>query len=118
MDLWTPTIEAILAASTVSLVQSPYRSVIVTAASPSAMIIGVAPVAIAAAAYGWVQTHGPAAVMNDTATVDAAIGKMLEASPDRAGEVAGAAAGDEVRIGQCIQDEGDAEFLGAFLTLE
>lgn len=120
VTLWVPTNEAILAATTVSAIKSPYKSVIIHPSPPTAMLVGVAVRDLAVSTYGWFQTHGPCAVNNVTTSVNAAIGKLVMASANTNGAVEGmtAAGDDEIPVGQCIEDEATTEFLGVFLTLE
>lgn len=49
---------ALNTSDTVTLVKSPYADVIVHPSPPTAMVVGVAMGAVAAAGFGWVQTRG------------------------------------------------------------
>lgn len=56
---------ALTAASTVTLVVSPYSGVIIHPSPPTALVVGVAMSAVAAGEYGWFQTKGVGSVLSD-----------------------------------------------------
>jgi hypothetical protein len=119
VTLHSPLITAIAAADTVSAVMNPWQSVIISAAGPTALVVGVGVYAIPAANYGWLQVHGPCAVINET-TVDAAIGKSIKPSANTAGNVTGqtTAGLSNMILGQWIEDEATTQWGAAFLTIE
>lgn len=55
-------------ASRIDVIANPYWNVLANATTATAMPIGVAPFAVPASNYFWVQTRGPAAVLQDGAT--------------------------------------------------
>ena len=63
--------------TTVGLSRNPFASAIVHPSPPTARLLGVVPVAVAAAAYGWVQTKGPASVLTEGTLI---IGLSAQAS--------------------------------------
>lgn len=68
--------------SEVTLIHNRYRAVIVMPTTPTAEVIGVAPTAVPANAYFWVQTRGPAAVITS--------GTLVQARSAMAGGASGA----------------------------
>lgn len=64
---------------------NPYSGVIVNPTTPTSVAVGVAVHAIAASEYGWIQTHGPCAVLADGAN---AVGSAVVPSNGVAGVVA------------------------------
>ncbi len=56
---------AFVAGTTVSLTHSTYYKNIIHPSPPTALITGVTPVAFTADFYGWIQTWGPAVVLQD-----------------------------------------------------
>jgi hypothetical protein len=118
--LYSPINEAILAASTVSAIKSPYKSVIIHPSSPTAMVVGVCVYPLPVSTYGWLQVKGPCPIMNDTATDTLVIGTNAVCSPDRNGEVCGqnTGGGDEIIVGRVLTIEADAQFALIDLTLE
>ena len=54
---------------TITLIKNPYADVIISAAPPVALILGVATSPVPAAEFGWIQTWGPAAVLIDDTVV-------------------------------------------------
>lgn len=54
---------ALTTASEMTFTRNKYRDVIIHPSPPTAVLAGVAPFAVAASAYCWIQTWGPAAVL-------------------------------------------------------
>ncbi|KKN32002.1 hypothetical protein LCGC14_0818210, partial [marine sediment metagenome] len=54
---------ALGAGATVSLTHSPYYQTIIHPSPPTSLVVGVMPGIVTAANYGWLQTWGPAAVL-------------------------------------------------------
>lgn len=75
---------ALTAVSRVSLQQNPYHSVIQSPTTATGAVVGVAVYPITASHYGWIQTHGPGAVLIDGAP---AVGTPVRASDGTAGAV-------------------------------
>lgn len=75
---------ALNTSDTVTLVKSPYADVIIHPSSPTAMCVGVPAATIAASGFGWVQTHGPCAVLIDGTVI---IGLSVMASNGTDGSV-------------------------------
>lgn len=116
---------ALTTATTVGLLQSPYKDVIIHPSPPTALLVGVTPTDIAANAYGWLQTWGPAAVLIDGTVI---ISEQVVASDgvDGAVEPADAAITDgtpptghgELRaVGYVIEVAATTEHGAVFLTL-
>ena len=75
-NLEDPIQVALTTTSRIDFVANPYNNVIVTPTTPTGVVVGAAVNVIAANAYGWVQTWGPAPVIADAGgalTVDDAI---------------------------------------------
>lgn len=114
----------IASGNTVSYFKNPWRDIIIKPASAAtAIYAGVAKTAIAADAFGWVQTHGPASVLYDaTTTAIAAVNDPVVADIFVAGAVSGAGVGlvEAARIlGFSLGPiEGDGEQTAVFLRIE
>jgi len=65
ITLYNPLEAAIAAASTYTAVKNPYMDVIIHPSPPTARAAGVAVKAVAADAFGWLQTTGPCRVLVD-----------------------------------------------------
>jgi hypothetical protein len=74
--------EALTTSSLVGLVVNPYKDVIVYPASVTGQAVGVPATEIAADAFGWLQTAGPASVLCDVASV---VGNHVRVSDNTAG---------------------------------
>lgn len=105
-------------ANTVSLYHSEYWKVIVAATSYTQRIVGVAPVVIAAASYGWLQTQGPAFVLTQGTVV---IAEPVVGSATTAGACSPVAAGGSETtqvIGTCMHVGATTNFSLIRLSLE
>ena len=123
ITLFTPLALPIAAAGTISYFRNPWRDVIIAAAGTVALCTGVAPIALAADAFGWLQTQGPCAVAyNSTTTALAAVGDPVANPVNVAGAVDGMAAGTAETnqiIGYVLGVvQADTEMTAVFLTIE
>lgn len=102
--------------SKVSLMTNPYKAVIqAPATTPTGMIVGVAPVAVTASYYFWVQTWGIANVLIKTAnTAGQAVIRDLGAAGS-AGISAGSESEEVIGMSPGVTDTTDAGFV--FLTI-
>ena len=83
--LLEPVVTAMAASdSKASVFVNQYSNVLKTPAAPSSAVLGVAPIGVTANYYFWVQTSGPAAVVQAAANEPAA-GKIAIASNNTAG---------------------------------
>ena len=106
----------------VTLRKSIYKDIIVKPASnQTAIVVGVSPVAVAADAHGWVQTHGMTGVLTEGALP---VGEKVRPSETDAGAVSAMSYDEEVdadngEVGWTL-DSNSATTLNAniFLTLE
>lgn len=111
-------VEVALVASTseVSLLKSPYASVIIAPGAIAHRAVGVPNVAITAAYYGWVQTVGTCSVLSDgiiakgaNAIISDAVNGALETE---------VAAGVNQRVGVAPEATVDTEYRAIILTIE
>ncbi len=87
-----------------------YAEVLKTPDAPSAAVLGVAPIDVTADYYFWVQTSGPAAVVQAAANEPAA-GKIAVASENTAGAAEILDIGDiaeSFALGHCISSTVEA----------
>lgn len=94
----SPVVVALTTASEITLIRNPFSGVLIHDSPPTAPLAGVTLVAVAAAAYCWLQTRGPAAVLTQgtlvigdlcvpSATVDGAV--MPSAAIETDGPIVG-----------------------------
>lgn len=114
VTLEDPLIVALTTSSKVVMAVSPFSNVIVNPATASGGPIGVAIYAIPAASFGWVQTHGPASLLNDSGT---AVGLGLAPSAATAG-AAKTMAATLSQIGYALTTQVTTEYDLAFLTID
>src|SRR3990167_8096168 len=100
--------------SRVDLVANLYRSVIQNPASATGVPVGVAIYAIAAAEYGWIQTGGPACVLNDAGST---VGTNVSASNATAGAVE-AAVTAQAAVGYAVTGITSTEAGAIYLTID
>lgn len=117
LTLRDPLITDLALADTVSMFMSPYAdAVIKVAAEPAAPVLGVAPCAIDAKYYGWLQTRGICGVLVEGILV---VGDPAVAS---VGAVAGTVepAGDDLGqvVGSVLEIGADTEIGTIFLTID
>ena len=96
--------------SKASVFVNQYAEVLKTPAAPSAAVLGVAPIDVTADYYFWVQTSGPAAVVQAAANEPAA-GKIAVASENTAGAAEILDIGDiaeSLALGHCISSTVEA----------
>jgi hypothetical protein len=119
VNLIDPVPVAFAAATTVTLVQSPWGEVIQVAVTTRiGQIVGVAVCPVTAAQFGWVQTHGPCSVLtagtvvigNDVVVPTGAAGAM--------GPRTTALAVKEQVIGRCMTVNASGEHSMVYLTIE
>lgn len=114
VTLEDPIVVALTTSSKAVLCQNPYSGIIVNPATASSSPVGVAQSIITAGQFGWIQTHGAAALLNDSAT---AVG--LGVAPSAA--VAGASktmAATLSQIGYALQVGVNTEYDFVFLTID
>lgn len=102
----------------VNMKRSPWSGVIqAPATTQTGMAVGVAPFIINAGEYGWVQTHGPAAVLSDGSTF--AVGSDVGTPSGTAGCVTVYAAGTtHQRVGVVREVAASAHCITAFLQID
>lgn len=77
VTLEDPLVIAITTASNLIFVKHPYDGVVIEPGTPTGVIVGVANSIITAAYYGWLQTHGPCAVLfTGTGLAGKAVGSL------------------------------------------
>ena len=96
LTLYEPVATTASAADRVTMIANPYSKVVqqVDLAGTGGFPVGVAPISVVSGDYFWLQTWGPCAVTNDTATI---IGQP--AVPSTLGTVGVAAATTGLQIG-------------------
>lgn len=82
-NLYEPVRVALTTTSRVDLVANPYKNIIQSLATSSALHVGVAVLANTISYYGWVQTGGVASVLADASAIE--VGKIVVASDSVAG---------------------------------
>lgn len=113
-NLEDPIVVALTTSSKAVVALNPYNGVIVNPATASGAPVGVAQYIITNGNYGWIQTHGPALLLNDSAT---AVG--LGVAPSAA--VAGASktmAATLAQIGYALNAGVTTEYDFVFLTID
>ena len=108
-----PILVALTTASTVSLVLNPYSLVIVAPTTATANPVGASVYIITNGQYGWLQTKGPASLLNDANT---AVGLPLAPSTNTAGAVL-TATGSIPAIGIAMQTLATTKYGPVFLML-
>lgn len=101
--------------SEATLLRNPWYGVVISATDQADMPVGVPNVAIAANAYGWVQTRGECAVLADEAV---AKGLALTTGTGVAGAVEALDAAGEVQIGVALEALVDTEYRAAYLSID
>jgi len=119
VNLIDPVPVAFAAATTVTLIQSPYGEVIQVAVTTRiGQAVGVACCPVTAAQYGWVQTHGPASVLTKGTVVIGDDVVVPTATAGAMGPRTTALAVKEQVIGRVMSVNADGEHSGVFLTIE
>lgn len=113
ITLVDPIIVALDTTSKASLVYNPYNGVIVNPATASGSPVGVAVWALPTATYGWIQTHGVVACLNDSGTT---IGLGVAPSASVAGAVKTMAA-TIPQVGYAVNVGTDQKYCAIYLTL-
>lgn len=104
---------ALTTGSTVTLVASPFSSIILNPTTASGAQVGVAVYPVTNAQYGWVQVKGPAAVLAQGTIV---VGENVGASSTTAGAVV-ASSGVLVDVGYAMQGIVTADYGPIFLNI-
>lgn len=105
---------ALTTSSRIDFIPSPYMNAIVNPTTATGTVIGAAIYPIAAAQYGWVQTHGPASVLAQGTVV---VGSQVAASSTTAGAVV-ATSGVLANVGYAITGIATTEYGAIFLQVE
>lgn len=105
---------ALTTSSKVVFCANPYSLVIVNPATASSSPVGVAQYAITNGNYGWLQTHGACALLNDSAT---AVGLGVSPSASVAG-ASKTAASTACSIGYALQVGVTTEYDFVYLTID
>lgn len=100
LDGREPLLYALTTSNVVSLSASPFSSV--TASSTAGFPVGIVVVSSTTGTFGWVQTYGPAQVVNDAGATLVALGKIKQ-STSVAGAVVASTAATDIQIGTVIQ---------------
>ena len=98
---------AIATSSKVSLMSDPWSGLVVAPAAETGAAMGVPVVDMAASAYGWFQTHGPAAVLTVGTIV---LGHNVVRSATVAGGVAPATSDILDIVGTCMLVDGTTDY--------
>lgn len=113
VTLEDPIAVALTTSSKVVLTQNPYNGIIVNPATASSSPVGVAQYIITNGQFGWIQTFGPALLLNDSGT---AVGLGLAPSAATAGSVKTMAA-TLAQVGYALQVGVTTEYDFVFLTI-
>ena len=120
LELYQPLVVALDAGSELNVTGSMYANLEPATAATDICISGVSQAANTAQTYGWVQTHGPCAILQDGAI---ATGDMCTLSDSISGGVQAAAGGDlistaaliaEAYVGYCITSSLTTTDFGTF----
>jgi len=111
INLGQPINIALTTSSRVDLVKNPYDGIVIHAgATPTACLVGVAPIALTAAQYGWIAVEGPATVESEGGST---VGVRQIASDGDAGcveDVADGANEIDMNVGDAMTTIADGEF--------
>ena len=116
LTLSEPIKTAIPAGTLIDLVRNPYRQVVINPTTPTGSPVGVALHAIAASQFGWLQTHGPVAVL--------AIGALVVGTHVTGTDTAGAVASNTAFttatpiVGVALTGVATSEYGAVYLTLD
>lgn len=113
LTLDDPIVVALTTSSKVVLAPHPYNGVIVNPATATGAPVGVAQTIITNAQFGWLQTYGPAVLLNDSGT---AVGLGLAPSAATAGSVKTMAA-TLASVGYALTTQVTTEYDLVFLTI-
>ncbi len=114
---------AVDTANVLTFIKNPWKDVIISpAAINSAPNAGIPRVVIAIAAFGWIQTRGPASCLIDSTTLAVLLGNNIRASEDDVGAVAlveeTAGLSDYQNVGYAMETAPDGDFGHIFLQIE
>src|ERR1035437_3341231 len=109
---------AVTTSATVNMMPSPYAGVVATPlTTKTGIVVGVAVYEIPANAYGWIQTHGVAAVIADGSAI--VLGGQIGAANTVTGSVSLATGGvGMATIGQALATGASGSGITAFLTID
>lgn len=113
----SPVIIALTANSEATLVHNPFRNVIIHPSPPTSMVVGVAPRAIDANEYFWLQTAGPCAVLT-SGTLVAGDFCVPGATVDGSVMPSAAVETDGPPVGRVMTVNADTEESLIYLTLD
>ena len=115
LTLDDPLAVAATTSSEVTIMQSPWKSAVISATDQADMPVGVPMVAITAEYYGWFQTRGRAAVLADEAV---AKGGAVTIGSSVAGAVELQDAAGEPQIGIAEEAMSDTEYYPIYLMID
>lgn len=105
---------ALTSSSKIAVIANPYNAVIVNPTATTGPAVGVAIANTATSQYGWLATHGPAAVL---AQGQLTAGSSVAASTTTAGAV-NAATGTEQIVGYAMQNVATTDIGFVYLTID
>ena len=113
-----PLRSAVTTSATVNMMPSPYAGVVATPlTTKTGIVVGVAVYEIPASSYGWIQTHGVAAVIADGSTI--VLGGQIGVANTVTGSVSLATGGvGMATIGQALATGASGAGITAFLTID
>lgn len=114
VTLEDPIREALTTSSEVSLCNNPFKNVIVNPTTATGAAIGVAVHDLTASQYGWIQTRGPVAILNEAGT---AVGLGVASGTSVAGACKTAAA-TAPSIGIAMETLVDTEYSMVYLQID
>lgn len=115
ISLKEPVLVALTTSSKVTLKQSPFANVVISAVGQADLPVGVTNNAVTAGSFFWAQTGGEASVLNDASTV--AKGNEITISAATAGAVGLKDAAGEAKVGIASEALVSTEYRSVFLTL-
>lgn len=114
----------------ITIIKNPYADVIISAAPPVALILGIATSPVPGSEFGWLQTWGPAAVLVDDTWViggslspDGAAGTSVVGAMEATGRIISntamttAQATEILRLGICMEVAPTTGYGAVFLTI-
>ena len=114
LTLEEPIEVALTTSSNIDLVANAYSAVIVNPTAASGVVAGAAVYPIAASEYGWLQTHGPANILNDASST---VGTNVSASNSTEGAVE-ASVTAQAALGIAMTGIATTEYGAIFLTID
>jgi hypothetical protein len=108
-------VTALTTSSQATLVPNQYKNIIIHASTETGVPVGVAVTQITASYYGWIQTRGPVAVLQDVSAAD--IGMSVAASATTDGAVT-ANDGTLKEVGTMLATGVSTEYNPVFLSID